>query len=268
MEEYIKNYPELSYEEIVLFLFFVVAFTFIAVFLIVLSFYKSYYNSKAEKAIVYLIVHFFITNYDVEDKKPSFFISSVRKFFPIFSIQFIRTVVYNLGGNINQYTYKLSCNTIKKHSDKRYKLLLIRLFFEFAFSDDKFDGNEKEFIKKTHVLIGLDPSIYFAFKNKYDKKLEEKKKKEEQERKKQEAFFNYIKQQKKKKSVSAYKVLGINTSANKSEIKTAYRKLAKKFHPDRHPKAGSEQLVVLQEKFYKISEAYDTLISLSGKNQK
>ena len=32
-----------------------------------------------------------------------------------------------------------------------------------------------------------------------------------------------------------YEVLGINRSADEKEIKRAYRKLAKKYHPDMNP---------------------------------
>lgn len=51
-----------------------------------------------------------------------------------------------------------------------------------------------------------------------------------------------------------YKVLGIDNSASASEIKSAYRKLAKKYHPDQNK--GDKKA---QEQFQKISAAYDIL---------
>ena len=51
-----------------------------------------------------------------------------------------------------------------------------------------------------------------------------------------------------------YEVLGINRSADEKEIKRAYRKLAKKYHPDMNP--GDKQA---EQKFKEITEAYNVL---------
>src|ERR671917_487220 len=48
-----------------------------------------------------------------------------------------------------------------------------------------------------------------------------------------------------------YKVLGLSDSATEKQIKSAYRKLSKQYHPDQNP--GSE------ERFKDISAAYDVL---------
>jgi molecular chaperone DnaJ len=50
-----------------------------------------------------------------------------------------------------------------------------------------------------------------------------------------------------------YKVLGVDKKASQDEIKKAYRKLARKYHPDTNKDAGAE------ERFKQISEAYDVL---------
>ncbi len=57
-----------------------------------------------------------------------------------------------------------------------------------------------------------------------------------------------------------YEVLGINKNANPEEIKSAYRKLAIKFHPDKNP--GNK---TAEDKFKEASEAYGIL---SDKNKK
>ena len=51
-----------------------------------------------------------------------------------------------------------------------------------------------------------------------------------------------------------YKVLGVSESASDADIKKAYRKLARKYHPDQHP--GDE---TAEKKFKEVAEAYDVL---------
>ena len=51
-----------------------------------------------------------------------------------------------------------------------------------------------------------------------------------------------------------YKVLGVGKNATDEEIKKAYRKLARKYHPDRNP--GDKQA---EERFKEISQAHDVL---------
>lgn len=50
-----------------------------------------------------------------------------------------------------------------------------------------------------------------------------------------------------------YKILGIKKNADVKEIKAAYRKLARQYHPDLHPEEGGG------DKFKEIAEAYEVL---------
>src|SRR5579864_3139442 len=52
-----------------------------------------------------------------------------------------------------------------------------------------------------------------------------------------------------------YKTLGVSKSASTKEIKAAYRKLARQWHPDVNPTKKKEA----EEKFKEISEAYEVL---------
>src|SRR3546814_606433 len=50
-----------------------------------------------------------------------------------------------------------------------------------------------------------------------------------------------------------YDILGVEPSAGDAEIKTAYRRLARKYHPDVSKEAGAE------EQFKAVNEAYEAL---------
>ena len=60
-------------------------------------------------------------------------------------------------------------------------------------------------------------------------------------------------------SFDYYQILQIKPTATNAEIKAAYRKLAKLFHPDKNPGA--------EEKFKIIKEAYETLIDSVRRNK-
>ena len=52
-----------------------------------------------------------------------------------------------------------------------------------------------------------------------------------------------------------YEVLGVDRNADKSELKSAFRKLAREYHPDVNDSPGAE------EKFNEISNAYTVSVS-------
>ncbi|CCF55851.1 hypothetical protein KAFR_0A04160 [Kazachstania africana CBS 2517] len=58
-----------------------------------------------------------------------------------------------------------------------------------------------------------------------------------------------------------YKILGVNKDANDKEIKSAYRQLSKKYHPDKNP--GDEEA---HNKFIEVGEAYDVLSDSEKRN--
>ncbi|MGB8510414.1 MAG: DnaJ domain-containing protein, partial [Pyrinomonadaceae bacterium] len=51
-----------------------------------------------------------------------------------------------------------------------------------------------------------------------------------------------------------YEVLGVSRTANETDIKSAYRKLAVRYHPDKNPGDAAAE-----EKFKEAAEAYSVL---------
>ena len=62
----------------------------------------------------------------------------------------------------------------------------------------------------------------------------------------------------------AYKVLGISPSATDEEVKTAYRKMALKHHPDRVASLGEDVRKAAEKKFQKINDAKERIFKARG----
>jgi len=56
-----------------------------------------------------------------------------------------------------------------------------------------------------------------------------------------------------------YKILGVSKDASADEIQKAYRKLARKFHPDLHADKEEKDREKAKQQFQKVQQAYDVL---------
>ena len=63
---------------------------------------------------------------------------------------------------------------------------------------------------------------------------------------------------------SAYRTLGVAPDASDSEVKSAYKRLALRFHPDRYASAGREEQHSAEEQFKKVNEAYQVIKKKRG----
>ena len=60
---------------------------------------------------------------------------------------------------------------------------------------------------------------------------------------------------------SAWRVLGVAPGADTTEIKRAYRRLARTYHPDLHPEATDPERRALAERFTALTNAYRALVA-------
>lgn len=61
-----------------------------------------------------------------------------------------------------------------------------------------------------------------------------------------------------------YKILEVSPDASDEEVKKAYRTLAKKYHPDRVAHLGDDMRRQAEEKFARLSDAYDRIKKARG----
>ena len=134
-----------------------------------------------------------------------------------------------------QVSSRQVCIQISKHMPHSSRLQLIHFLFGIAKADEYVSDIEVDEIRK---IAG------YLYVNQYD--------------------FESIKAMFYKSSDSAYKILEVETSVTDSELKTAYRKMVKKYHPDKLIGLGDEHLKGAKEKFQSIQEAYEVIKNERG----
>ena len=72
---------------------------------------------------------------------------------------------------------------------------------------------------------------------------------------------------KRSKRKDLYGVLGVTQEATESEIKSAYRKAALKFHPDKQASKTDEEKAQAEAMFKSVGEAYE-ILSCAEKKQR
>jgi DnaJ like chaperone protein len=65
---------------------------------------------------------------------------------------------------------------------------------------------------------------------------------------------------------AAYQILEIDSSVEDQDVKKAYRKMAKKYHPDKVAALGPEFQNAAKEKFQKVQQAYEEVKEKRGMN--
>lgn len=60
---------------------------------------------------------------------------------------------------------------------------------------------------------------------------------------------------------TAYRTLGLSASASSDEVKRAYRRLVRTYHPDLHPEASYDERRSLSARFAEVTAAYRSLVA-------
>ena len=127
------------------------------------------------------------------------------------------------------------CLQIRQMMDHASRLQLIHFLFGIAKADNHVADSEVEIIALIASYLGISPRDFESIK----------------------AMFY-------KSADTAYKILELDSNATMSEIKTAYRKMAKKYHPDKVLHLGEEHQKGAEEQFRKVQEAYEQLQKEKG----
>jgi len=122
------------------------------------------------------------------------------------------------------------CLQIKQMMDHASRLQLLHFLFGIAKADGMVVEKEIKQIYTISGYLGISSKDYESIKA---------------------MFYNSLN--------NAYKVLEIDKSVSDDEVKRAYRKMAKKYHPDRLSHLGEEHRDGAEEKFRQVQEAYEQI---------
>lgn len=134
----------------------------------------------------------------------------------------------------NNISTRQVCMQIRQHMAHASRLQLLHFLFSIANSDGYISNNELVVISKIAGYLNISQRDYDSIKAMFYST----------------STGSYD---------NPYAVLEIDKSATNDEVKTAYRKLVKKHHPDKLRHLGEEHMKGAEEKFRKIQQAYEQI---------
>jgi DnaJ like chaperone protein len=130
----------------------------------------------------------------------------------------------------NEISTPQICTQIRQNLTHASRLQLIHFLFGIANADGAVHEVEVNIIKTIAGYLYVNPHDFESIKA---------------------MFYN--------SSDSAYRILEIEKTVTNDEVKLAYRKMAKKYHPDKLQHLGAEHIKGAEEKFKQVSIAYEQI---------
>ena len=173
-------------------------------------------------------------------------LSYVKKFLEKnFDPKFIEARMYLLEEIIEkEFPLRPVCLQIKKMKVHAVRLQLIHYLFGVADADLEISPKEVEVIHHISRHLGISDKDFNSIKA---------------------MFFSGISPTKALMK-NYYTILEVNPNASDDEVKRSFRRLAKKYHPDKVQHLGKDVQKAAVKKFKKLNEAYDVVKKERGMN--
>jgi DnaJ like chaperone protein len=122
------------------------------------------------------------------------------------------------------------CQQIRSNMDYSSRLQLIHILYNISAADSRFEPAETAMIKSIADMLGISSGDYDSIRNMFIPSTD-----------------------------AAYRILEVDHSATDEELKTAYRKMALKYHPDKVGHLGEEFRKTAEEKFKAVNDAWSKI---------
>ena len=132
--------------------------------------------------------------------------------------------------NKNNISTRQVCMQIRQNMNHASRLQLMHFLFGVAKADGQVTEKELHKIQTISGYLYINPRDYNSIKA---------------------MFYNEVN--------SSYRILEIQKNASDDEVKKAYRKMVKKYHPDKLRNLGPEHVKGAEEKFRQVQKAYEQI---------
>lgn len=186
-----------------------------------------------------------------------------------------------VGKSISERVSDISANLFSKYLKKYVdRMEFMDILFQIAYSQAGVSDEEVNLLREVAYSLYIRSWDFTSllYKYEYIKEEDEKQQKKEQKRtdntgkknraeneknEQKKTSENRFKSVAKTRKMEALQLLEITEGADEQEIKSAYRRMAKKYHPDTLPaNVSEEEKEEAAARFRSIHEAYDFLLSL------
>ncbi len=222
----------------------------------------EYVKKSCLRAAVEIFFYFLRTNYDISQFSKKELYILYRKIDSKTPFSEVPHRVSSLiSGKINPKIHAGVLVGFAKYVD--YRATLLDILFKFADDTDSFASKTEESIVQIAAMLNLSSS-YETLKDDFFRKVKAeehaKQEAENQARRQAESYYSGLDYA----LSSAYKLLGISENASADEIKSAYRKIVKLWHPDMLVNKTEHDIAHAEQRFREYTAAYDLIKQRRG----
>ncbi len=144
---------------------------------------------------------------------------------------------------VNQdYPIEPVCKQIRNHVSYYERLELLHLLYGIARADDTLRQTELDAITEIANGMGIEQADQRSIRGMFTGSGNQRTRSRQDEHPTRE---------------SAYEILGVDRNASDADVKSAYRNLVRKYHPDKVSHLGDEFTELAEEKFRAVKKAYE-----------